>query len=65
MSNRVDPTLEERAEAEREIREFMASQQEVPESERTVISNEKYDGPIGEPRPGPRENRTTYSSDQD
>jgi hypothetical protein len=43
-----DPTPEERAEAEKSVREFMQAQQAVPESERIVISSEKYDGQIGE-----------------
>jgi len=47
-NHRSDPTPAERAEAEISIREFMQRQEEVPESERIVISSAKYDGPIGD-----------------
>lgn len=48
-NDKSDPTPEERAEADRAIREFMAAQAAVPESERTQITSDKFDGPIGEP----------------
>jgi hypothetical protein len=47
--NHPTPTPEERAAAEKSVREFMEAQQAVPESERIVISSKKYDGQIGEP----------------
>lgn len=43
----ADPTLEERAEAESAIREFMRQQAVAPDSQKTVIDSPKFDGLIG------------------
>lgn len=50
--NKPDPTPEERAEADRAVRKFMVAQDAVPISERTQITSDKFDGPIGEPADG-------------
>lgn len=42
-----DPTQEEREEAERAVREFMALQAVVAESERTIIGNRKFEDGVG------------------
>lgn len=44
-----DPTPAERAEADRAIREFIAAQDAVPESERRFVTSDKFHGPVGQP----------------